>query len=118
MAGAKSLEYGWFFLRLGSGIMFLQYGASRFSTSTLELYPLATLLCGAALVLGLLVRPAVLLTLALMVSVLVKGSKIELTLIRDSLIQLLTLIGFLIGGGGSFLAVGSAISGLKGKWYQ
>ena len=34
------------------------------------------------------------------------------------IVELLTLVGFLVGGGGEFLALGAAINGLKGKWYQ
>ena len=35
-----------------------------------------------------------------------------------ALLGLLTLVGFLVGGGGEFLSLGAAINGLKGKWYQ
>ncbi len=118
MASRNSLEYGWFFLRVCIGLYFLQIGASRFNINNMNWTDLAMLLSGVALIAGLLVRPAVLLLLILIVSVFVSGSRIELRLVGNSVTEVLAIIGFLIGGGGSFLALGTAIQGLSGKWYQ
>lgn len=118
MADSKSMDYGWFFLRLSVGITFLAEGVERFDPDNVELYVLALLLSGLATVLGLLVRPATIFLLVMMVSVFVSGDSLEFNLVRDSLTELLALVGFLLGGGGTFLALGASISGLKDKWYQ
>lgn len=118
MSNYRSLDYGWFFLRLASGLLFLQKGAEQFSSGDVKLLPMAALICGVALILGLLVRPAVLVMLTLLVIGFVRGAQIDLSLIRRSLVELLALVGFLVGGGGSFINLGSLIRGLNGKWYQ
>lgn len=118
MSNTRTLDYGWFFLRLCAGIHFLQIGIGRFHGSRIDWFALAALLCGIALIVGIFVRPAVLVLLALMVAVFVSGSRFEIRLVRESLTDLLALTGFLIGGGGSFLALGAAVGGLRGKWYQ
>lgn len=118
MASSRSLDIGWFILRLAAGLVFLQTGLADFSARHVEWDAVAAIACGLALILGLFVRPAVLLLLAFMVALFVTRSRIELRLVRDSLVELLTLVGFLVGGGGAFLSLGAAINGLKGKWYQ
>lgn len=118
MASGKSLDYGWFFLRLGLGLMFLQTGMAQLGSRGFNGFAIAALACGGALILGLLVRPAVLVLLAFMVGLFVSRSRIELRLVRESTVELLALIGFLTGGGGTFLSLGAAINGLNGKWYQ
>lgn len=118
MANMRTLDYGWFFLRLSVGAIFLQNGIDRFNIHDVELNALAALLCGLSLLLGLLVRPAAVFMLVMMVSVFVSGSQLEFKLVRESLTELLAVVGFLVGGGGSFLALGAAINGLKDKWYQ
>ncbi len=118
MSSSPSQDYGWFFLRMGVGLVFLQAGASDFDTRSIDWHAVASIICGVCLILGFLVRPAVLLLLAFMLALFVSRSRIELRLVRDSLVELLFLIGFLVGGGGTFLSLGAAINGLKGKWYQ
>ncbi len=118
MSDTRSLDYGWFFLRIGTGLMFIETGARQFSGRNLQLFPIAAIVCGAALLLGLLVRPAVALMLALLISVFITGSRLEFRLVRESVVELLALIGFMVGGGGTFLSLGAAIGGLNGKWYQ
>ncbi len=118
MASSRSLDFGWLFLRLAVGLHFLRNGAARFDANNLELYAIALLICGVALVIGLLVRPAVVLMMVLMISVYVSGSRLEFKMVRDSIIELLILIGFLIGGGGPCMALGAAISGLRDRWHQ
>lgn len=118
MSNTRTLDYGWFFLRLSVGIHFLQIGIGRFHGNRIDWFALAALICGIALIIGIFVRPAVFVLLALMVGVFVSGSRFEIRLVRESLTELLALTGFLIGGGGSFLALGAAVGGLRGKWYQ
>ena len=118
MASSQSIDYGWFFLRLCMGLVFIQLGMNHFSSRSINWFAVVALICGVSLILGLLVRPATLLLLAFMVGLFVSGTRIELRLVRESLTELLALIGFLIGGGGTFLALGAALNGLKGKWYQ
>lgn len=118
MNQSRGIDYGWFFLRLGIGLIFISRGADHFDINNIELFSLAQLIAGISLLLGLLVRPAVLFMLVMMVAVFVSGSHLEFKLVRENLTDLLCLIGFLLGGGGSFLALGTAVSGLNGKWYQ
>ena len=115
---SKTLDYGLFFLRLSVGLTFFWSGLQGLDLHNIKLRALAALLCGGALVIGLLVRPAVIFMLAMIVAVYVSKTKLSINLANGSLAELLALIGFLVGGGGSFLALGSAIGGLKGKWYQ
>ncbi|MDD5708385.1 MAG: hypothetical protein PHR35_20895 [Kiritimatiellae bacterium] len=118
MANTKALDFGWFFLRLAIGLIFLWTGIRQFDAGHIRLQAIAALLAGACLIVGLLVRPAVLLMLATMVAVYVTRTRFSVNLTDRSLTDLLALTGFLIGGGGSFLALGAALGGLKGKWYQ
>jgi uncharacterized membrane protein YphA (DoxX/SURF4 family) len=118
MADTKTLDYGWFFLRLSVGLILYSEGADHLDIDGIDLHSLALVLVGISLILGLLVRPAVIFMLIMMVTVFVSGSQLEFNLVRESMTDLFAMIAFLIGGGGSFLALGAAISGLKGKWYQ
>jgi uncharacterized membrane protein YphA (DoxX/SURF4 family) len=118
MANIKTLDYGWFFLRLSIGLIYLWTGIRQFDAGHIRLQAIAALLVGVCLIIGLLVRPAVLFMLAMIVAVYVSKTRLSINLTDRSLTDLLALTGFLIGGGGSFLALGAAIGGLKGKWYQ
>ena len=118
MSNTKTLDYGWFFLRLSIGLIHLWAGIRQFDAGHIRLQAVAALLAGACLVIGLLVRPAVLLMLATIVAIYVGKTRLSINLTDRSLTDLLALLGFLIGGGGTFLALGAALGGLRGKWYQ
>ncbi len=118
MSNTRALDFGWLFLRLAIGLRFLEIGADAFSSRNLTFFAVAALIFGVFLIVGLLVRPAAILMLLLLISVFVQGSSLSIRLVRESFIELLALVGFLIGGGGSFFVFGAAIQGLKGKWYQ
>lgn len=118
MAASKGMEWGWMFLRIGLGVHWSILGAGAMSGGRINITDLAYLVAGVLTALGLLVRPGALFLLCVTLWFTFSEHGMNIHMSYTSLLELLSVIGILCGGGGMMLAVGAMISGMSGKWWQ
>lgn len=142
MVNGKTLERGWFVLRVGIGMMFMVFGWSKItggpdkwkglggamqSAFGIGFAPVfwgfmaafAEFFGGLALLLGLLVRPFAILmafTMITAVASLAMGGK-GFGAYAHALDMAIVFVAMVIGGGGC-CTLGARLRGLAGRWYQ
>jgi len=118
MATTGGMEWGWFFLRVGVGVYYLLIGLHGVNHGGVELDEVAQVVAGGAALLGLLVRPGALFLLLAMAWLTVSSGGVKFHLNTEAVAPFLFVVGLLVGGGGTVLAVGAMIDGFNGKWWQ
>lgn len=118
MASSKAMEWGWFFLRVGVGLIFLGLGLKGVHGGSVNIRAVAQIALGVSSMVGLLVRPCAICLIVAMAWLTFSSKGVNLNLVYESLAPLLFALGLLVGGGGTILGLGAAINGFRGKWWQ
>ncbi len=118
MSLSRTNEWGWVFLRAGAGLVFLGLGLKGLRSGGADLQEIAQTAVGISALLGLFVRPCALFVLVAMAWLSISTRSVSLSLVYASTAPILFAVGLLVGGGGTVLAVGYMLAGLRGRWWQ